>query len=135
MIHYRAGYKYQLAKDYNHALPAEFKAYTINTRFFTFSGGVLAIYAGYAWDGASGPTWDSKCSMRASLIHDCLYQAMRMGFIAASRRDAADQEFHRICLEDGMLKPRAWLWYQAVSRFGAANVSPDNRREVMVAGA
>ena len=39
--------------------------------------GCLQIAAGYAWDGASGPTIDTRNSMIASLVHDALYQLIR----------------------------------------------------------
>lgn len=133
MIHYRAGYKYQLANDYRHKLPDAFKTYAINTRFFSIVDGVLTIRTGYAWDGA---TWaiDTKTGMRGSLVHDALCQACRMGFITPNRKETIDRELQRICIEDGMMKLRAWSWYQATNRFGASSIDPNNRREIMVAG-
>ena len=37
----------------------------------------MIVEKDYAWDGPSGPTIDTSNSMRASLVHDVLYQAMR----------------------------------------------------------
>jgi hypothetical protein len=34
---------------------------------------------GYAWNGPSGPTLDTRNFMRGSLVHDALYQLMREG--------------------------------------------------------
>ena len=42
--------------------------------------GLLTIRKGYAWDGPSGPTIDTKDFMRGSLVHDALYQLLREVF-------------------------------------------------------
>ena len=55
--------------------------------------GWLNIQSGYAWDGASGPTFDTKSSMRAGLVHDALYQLMREGKLDQRFRKAVDREF------------------------------------------
>ncbi|MGH7536144.1 MAG: DUF1353 domain-containing protein, partial [Gemmatimonadales bacterium] len=77
-IQYRTGYKYQLAADYTVLLafgPAE----NIKTEYICFvrslqGRGYLTVKEGYAWDGPSGPTVDTKDFMRGSLVHDALYQ-------------------------------------------------------------
>lgn len=79
----------------------------------------LIIKEGYAWDGPSGPSIDTKNFMRSSLVHDALYQLMREGVIPESYRKKADQEMRKISLEDGMRKFRAWYTYIAVRLFGA----------------
>ena len=114
-IHYRDGYKYQLSEDYTIEVsikPAQF----IFTEYIRLDmDGSLFIKEGYAWDGPSGPTIDTKDSMRGSLVHDALYQLMREGKLdSGSHRKAADRELWRICVEDGMLKIRADAWYAAV---------------------
>lgn len=128
-IHYADGYKYQLRAPY--VIQLEIKpAHGAGTDWLTLdTDGTLTIRAGYAWDGASGPTWDSKSSMRGSLVHDALYQLMRLGLLDIRYRDEADAIFRRICKEDGMWSPRAALWYHAVRIFAkpaaTANESPD----------
>ncbi len=75
MIRYREGYRYQLAEDYEIQTPI--KA-TIKHAYFTLTKtGKLRVKKGYAWDGASGPTIDTKDSMSPSLVHDVFCQAMR----------------------------------------------------------
>jgi len=92
---------------------------TIRTRFITlFTSGLMFIEPGYAWDGASGPTIDTKSSIRASLVHDALYQLIRQGLLPLSERAAIDRLFHRILKEDKMWKWRAYAWYRAVRRLG-----------------
>ena len=73
--------------------------------------GLLKVKAKYAWDGASGPTIDSKSSMRGSLFHDALYQLLRMGAVDLVWRNAADILFHEVCLADGMWKFRADYYF------------------------
>jgi hypothetical protein len=84
-----------------------------------FAKGKLVIYKGYAWDGPSGPTIDTKNFMRGSLVHDAYYQLMREGYIEPGVwRKYADDELRRICIEDGMSRFRAWYVWKAVRAFG-----------------
>lgn len=79
--------------------------------------GVLEIKAGYAWDGASGPTFDTKSTMRASLVHDALYQLMRAGKLSQEDRAAADRLLYDLMIQDGAFKWRAKLWLATLRRF------------------
>ena len=87
--------------------------------------GLFIVYSGYAWDGASGPTFDTKDSMRGSLVHDALYQLMREDFLGIEHRDAADRLLQRLCIEDGMAKWRAGYWYWAVKHFSKKYAMPN----------
>lgn len=122
-IHYRRGYKYQLTRNAKQQLPIKLPA-PIVTDWFTISeDGMAEAFRGYAWDGASGPTYDSKSSMRPSLWHDIFYQCMRLGLLDPEVwRPVADDIFHMMCKQDGMWKARAWLWFNAV-RIGAADAA------------
>ena len=81
--------------------------------------GLLIISAGYAWDGPSGITIDTKSFMRGSLFHDAVYQLLREGkLIIPDGRKLADKLLRAICIEDGMWKIRAWWVYRAVRMFG-----------------
>jgi hypothetical protein len=132
-IRYADGYKYQLRAAYAVLVPelADQNRAPIVTDWIELDpDGTLRIRPGYAWDGASGPTYDSKSSMRPSLGHDAVCQLMRMGLLDRSASPKADLAFHRQCKEDGMWSIRAQLWYQAVRVFGGratdpASVSPD----------
>jgi hypothetical protein len=119
-IFYRAGYLYQLYHTYEIQLP--FKAPVVGTEheFLTiYPSGMLRIECGYAWDGPSGPTVDTKDFMRGSLVHDALYQLMRDGLLDRKvYREKADDLLRAICREDGMSAVRAWIVYQGVRRFG-----------------
>lgn len=121
-ISYRRGYKYQLAG--NHFFHTSIKpAKSIRSGFVWLNkAGVLYAKSGYAWDGASGPTWDDKTNMRGSLIHDALYQLMRLGLLPHTCKESADREMQKACIEDGMNSFRAWYYYQGV-RFGGGKSS------------
>lgn len=117
-IQYRDGYKYQLAEDYTHELPDYFKPTwrEIETDFIWYDGALkLIVKQGYAWDGPSGPTIDTKNFMRGSLVHDALYQLMREGFLEKNvHRSIADRLLYDLVREDGMSWFRAKYMYYAV---------------------
>ena len=94
-----------------------------------FGDGRLVVCKGYCWDGASGPTIDTKSTMRASLVHDALYQLMREGIIPFSEVAKVDDLFHQILLEDGMSRFRAWYYRKAVGTwFAHLAARPDVHR-------
>ncbi len=64
---------------------------------------VLTIYPHYAWDGPSGPTFDTKTNMRASLFHDALCQLIGEGLLDKSDRKYADELLRTHMLEDQVL--------------------------------
>jgi len=127
MIKYQAGYKYQLAETYAVVVGIKPRVAILHDFICLTTDGKLIIGAGYAWDGPSGPTIDTKNFMRGSLVHDALYQLMREGLLSEECRSSADDELHRICLEDGMSWLRAWYVRLAVGRFGSscAALAPD----------
>ena len=93
-------------------------AVDISTDWISLSKeGILSIRSGYAWDGPSGPTIDTKNTMRGSLVHDALYQLMREGHISDAEevRILADDELDAILKEDGMSSFRRWLWMEGLS--------------------
>lgn len=91
------------------------------------------IRYGYAWDGPSGPTIDARNLMRGSLIHDALYQLIREGYLPQEYRNAADLLLKRLCIEDGMNKIKAWLIYQAVSKFANYAAQPHYKKQTLTA--
>ena len=123
-IRYSTGYKYQLREDYRHPWLCP----DIDAGFLQVRDGVLTIRAGYAWDGPSGPTFDTPSFMRGSLVHDALYQLIREGHLPRSAKQAADDALKRICIEDGMSALRAWWVHRAVSKFGTS-ATINNRQE------
>lgn len=113
-IKYRKGYKYQLAEDVS--LSTSVVGKRVETQFFCLEDtGRLTIRSGYAWDGASGPTWDTDSSMSGSLVHDVFCQMMRAKQIDYLYwHKTVNELFKEICMEDGMWEIRASVWYAAV---------------------
>lgn len=124
-ITYKAGYKYQLKRPYTVTVPV-YPPRTLETPFLRLTRrGRLTIQAGYAWDGPSGPTFDTLTFMRASLVHDALYQLMREGLLDRNRwRPVADRLLRAMCREDGMCRWRAWYVYWAVRLFADPAADP-----------
>lgn len=124
-------YKYQLVKSYNFQTEIKtdlsLKIGKSEVKVFVNLDpeGLLKIEAGYAWDGPSGPTIDTKTFIRGSLIHDALYQLMREEKLDRIKyRENADQLLKKICLEDGMNSFRASYVYQFVRWFGESAARP-----------
>ena len=86
--------------------------------------GILTVFAGYAWDGASGiPT--TKITRTASLFHDALYQLMREGLLSRTQhRLAADNLFRDICIDRGGNKTIAGIYWQGLRWFGEKATYP-----------
>lgn len=115
-------YKYKLAEDFKCVTRIAVPAGVGISKYFYFDRiddkDEVTIYRGYCWDGASGPTWDTPDTMRASLVHDVFYQCFREGILSRDWRKAADKLFRKMCLEDGMSKFRANYFYLAVRTGG-----------------
>jgi hypothetical protein len=132
MIKYKKGYKYQLHEDYT-VHTAIKPSRRVQSAYITLTaGGRLTIRAGYAWDGPSGPTVDTKNFMRGALIHDALYQLMREEKINRKNKKKADLELHKACREDGMLRFRAWYVLKSM-RFTGFATNPQNKKEIIEA--
>lgn len=116
-IYYKSGYKYQLQKRAGIEIGLKLLK-PIETPFISYRGGFLYAEQGYAWDGPSGPTIDTKNFMRGSLFHDVLYQLMKEGILSWESQKLADNALKEICKIDGMsLIRRSYVWL-AVSLFG-----------------
>lgn len=109
-IRYKAGYEYQLEEDCAHYVGIQPIAPGGNRFVGMDAQGLLTIGAGYAWDGASGPAIDTKSIMRASLVHDALYQLIRMGVVSPDDRSIADWLLYDMLLADGLMLADAKPW-------------------------
>jgi hypothetical protein len=110
------GYKYKLDEDY--CIYIDILQKKINHKCIKLDQfGFLTIKKCYQWDGPSGPAIDTKNFMRGSLIHDALYQLMRLGLLEIIHRNYVDRLLQEICIKDGMSKIRAWWVYQGVDKF------------------
>jgi hypothetical protein len=136
-VKFRKGIDFEkLAHWYTFGAEAKYRTlrdYSISTPFFPKDvlegklgqvvlepNGRLFIVRPYHWDGASGPTFDTPATMRASLVHDALYQLMRERDLNPSvSREPADELLRSIMLTDGAWGCRADAWLWAVRRFAA----------------
>lgn len=132
-IAYKEGYKYQLEEDYLTQIDIHLPEAIWHDYIVLTSKGSLLIKKGYAWNGASGPTVDSKSSMRGSAVHDALYQLFRLGLLPLRYKQNADEEFYKRLKEDGMWWWRAKAWYEAVEWFGGSSVDPKAERPLLYA--
>ena len=114
----RGKYKYEVTRSWEYRLPDyTYGDYTHN--YFCIADGVLHVYPSYQWDGASGPTIDTKNTIAASLVHDCLYQIVEVSHLAKYNgfRKYADKVFYDHLRADGMSKFRAGYFYYALRIF------------------
>jgi hypothetical protein len=131
-VKYRKGYKYQVYED--EVFITGIKGFEIHSDFIDLMpDGHLTCKKGYAWDGASGPTWDTPSSMRGSLIHDAGYQLMREGHLPLDYKVVFDGLFYLTLLHDGMNRFRAWYWYKAVLWFAKGSTLPEHDRPILQA--
>ncbi|MCK5611390.1 hypothetical protein KAR91_56490 [Candidatus Pacearchaeota archaeon] len=133
MIFYKKGFKYQLNETYvvqTNVKPGSF----CHDGFLTLKvDGLLTIGAGYAWDGPSGPAFDTKNFMRASLVHDALYQLIRANELGRKFRGQSDKELRVICREDGMSWLRAFWCYWGVFIAAESASDPKNVKKIYTA--
>ena len=131
-IKYSKGHKYQLKRDA--WFQTGITGYAGHTGYVEIKpDGRVLVLAGYAWDGPSGPTIDTKSSMRGSLLHDALYQLMRLEILPRKYRWIADQAASCRWLADKMWRARVWVWTKILNRHAAAAAHPDRKRKVYTA--
>lgn len=148
-IKYSKGYKYQLRKT------AYFQTRIhpptrIDTQLVTlYPDGGLIIRKYFAWDGASGPTFDTDTNMRGALVHDALCYLMREGLLDMEWEDDVHFELSRYMVIDTKRKFndgswtsviarklgswRAQLYYKAVSWFGRKYMTKAGKRKEYIA--
>jgi hypothetical protein len=71
--------------------------------------------------------------MRGYLVHDALYQLMKLSALAyLMHRQYANELLREICREDGMSSFRGWYVYQSVRLFGERSAHPRKDPEVEI---
>jgi len=115
-------YKYRLDEEYQ--FRSKIFGYEIGLPYSSLTrDGVITLKMGYCWDGASGPTWDTKSCRRGSALHDVGYQWMGQELIPISYKEYIDEALlHDVCIEDGMNKWRAKIWLAGVKMFGGNHI-------------
>lgn len=127
---YSKGYKYQIKEPLKAFIPSLKEYGDIRYGFIILTSGLLELVPGFAWDGASGPTIDTKSSMRAGAVHDALYRLIRQELLPDSAKELADELLHDICVMDGMWRWRAASWYRAVDKFADSAADPKNKIKI-----
>ena len=126
-------YKYQLTDDYAVKIDIRPEQDLVYEYVSLSADGTLSMKKHYAWDGPSGPTIDTRDFMRGSLIHDALYQIMRLGGLDYRvYRKRADEILREVCRADGMCAFRAWYVYQGVHLFAEGSARPGTEPEVNI---
>jgi len=95
-------------------------------------GDTLFVKDGYAWDGASGPCFNTKNSLVGTLVHDALYQLMRKGLLDRSFRKMVDWQFYKVLRKNGMGALRARTWYTCVRLFGKKSATDVQGRDIIL---
>jgi hypothetical protein len=132
-LYYMDGYKYQ-SKDHFFIKMGFSPEKDIITEYgFFLATGWIGIRKDYAWDGASGPTYDSKNSMIGSMVHDLLYQIMRDGLLKRSFRKKADLAIYYLVRRDGMNYFRAKYWYAGVRVGAGKHVKASAKKKMLSA--
>ena len=113
-------YKYKFKVEENFSIELPFKIPDFVHPYASLKDGILSVKRGYAWDGASGPIINTRDTLVASLVHDVLYQAMRLNLIKPSKenRKIADKNFFEILKMNCVNSIRRKVWYFAVRLFG-----------------
>lgn len=115
LMYYTSGYKYQLRTDCRFRLPPEFAPYSAELPLLRLVDCILTCKAGYATDGPSGWTVDTKNSMRGALMHDAGYQLIREGVLPREFKQLLDDLFRELLQHDGMSAPRSFVWHRGVA--------------------
>jgi hypothetical protein len=121
-LNYRQIYKYELtARHYDTTRCDVPHTIKLDGWITLWAGGRIDIGDRYSWDGPSGPARDTPNFMRASLVHDALYQLIQEGLLPREYRKKADQTMRDIAQQDGMSGFRRWYTFWAVRIFGGSH--------------
>ena len=99
----------------------------ISTEYIELTSlGRLTVKKGYAWDGAAGTLFNTANLMRASLVHDALYQLMSSAQMDPLKwRKAADELLYSACRQDGVGRFRSWCIYKWVSLTAESHIAKE----------
>lgn len=133
MLKYREGFKYVLSEDYS-VQTEIFPTQPIVTPYIELTlAGMLTIKSGYASDGPSGPTVDTRTFIRGAFVHDALTQLVRLELIDRMWIPAIHLTLYRFCREDGMWTVRALWVFWGVRKFADSSTRPSAERPVLLA--
>lgn len=126
---YRKGYKYQVAEDV--LFHTKMLGHNIITkRIELHTNGDLIVREGYACDGPSGPTVDRNENMSAAVLHDALYQLMRMRLLKHLHWREADAEYGKQMKKCGAWGITVKINLLGLKMMGGKYAKPKNRKKV-----
>lgn len=129
-IYYKAGYKYQTVADFDIQTPIRQSAVCTTEHLALRPSGQLTIFAGYASDGPSGPTVDTRNFIRDAIVHDAFYELMRRKLLSLAWREDVDAFFRASLRDAGMSRFRSWYVWRAVRSFADSNAAPRNAKPI-----
>lgn len=98
----------------------------IRTEFVDFlQDGTFRLKKGFLCDGPSGPTIDTKTSLKGAFVHDGGYYLLRKKQLGQEWRSFFDNKLEEICIDSGMNPIRAEVWHKMVKDFAAYASKPD----------
>lgn len=116
------GYKYQVRMECVLENSGIHPDKDIDLPFMSLStSGRFVLKPGFAYDGASGITWDTASTYRAAGFHDAGYQMICLGLLDPVWRRALDVLFGKTLVEDGMWTLRKNVWVRMVRNFGQSH--------------
>jgi hypothetical protein len=132
MIYYRKGFKGQLYETVSFDTPIKPYDLIETDQIRLDINGKLTIQRFYAWDFASGPTFDTKNTIVPSLVHDAFCELIRLDLLTIiDARKRVDKHFYHLLKERKVWFLRARIWYRGV-RWGAKH-NPQKPRKVYIA--
>ena len=128
---YSSGYKHQVRETFSVQLMYIHTSTEIDTWYCKLSvSGMLTVKRGFAWDGASGPTWDTKATMTPACVHDCLAKLIRTGCLKHSVWRHADYELEHLMKQRGVWKIRRRIWMKGLKLTGGSYAASKNKKKV-----
>jgi len=113
-------YKYELFDDLE--IMTDITGFRVMHELFDlYANGLLMVYAGYHWDGVSGPMIDTDDSMIGGCVHDVGYQMIRLGLIPPHTKGEWDNLLKVLFSSCGMNSFRTWYAHTAVGLFGSSS--------------
>jgi len=107
-------WRYKLDQDEEIDLTRLIYCNDLKHPYFSIFDGILSIEKGYAWDGATGPVFQTDTTKIPSLVHDVLLQSMDLGLLPKEALAASDGVYLDLAIGAGMWKPRAYLHYYSM---------------------
>jgi len=116
-------YKYELSEDFTIQIPL--LNYEIDHVFFKLKeNGLFTIHKLYKWDGVSGGMIDTDNSFIGGLVHDALYQAIRLELLPVTEKNTADKIMKALFRACGMSNFRSACAFKMVKLFGGSSCIP-----------